>query len=381
MPALVKEVVKGVLARLGRPALHVADMPVDLEQRVADILQRLKEQDLSGVAVLGLHGMGGIGKTTLANALFNALHAEFASRSCFVELGSAADDARVQQMQQKMLKQLCNFEMEVTSIAAGRTQLEERLRGNRVLLVIDDIWSSEQLDALLVSVGPGSRILLTTRDAQLLNSSRYPSILSHPVDVLSSQAALQLFSWCAFLAGQPPPEYSVHAAEAVRSCGGLPLTLIVLGAYLWDQRDKDLWEAALEKLRAAQSLTGHKTEQDKLWGKLWLSYDALGYAEQAMFQDIACCMLGKRVSMTLPAWGPSAKSTLRNLISRSLVSVDNSGQLRMHDQLRDMAREVVVMGNRRVPALRSHVWMPEAQQLANGKQVSFYTTGSLQCTT
>ena len=75
----------------------------------------------------------------------------------------------------------------------------------------------------------------------------------------------------------------------------------------------------MSKLQAAQSLTGGKTEQDKLWGKLRLSYDALGDAEQEMFLDIACCMLGKRMVTVLPAWGPCCEDALRNLISRSLV--------------------------------------------------------------
>ena len=128
-----------------------------------------------------------------------------------------------------------------------------------------------------------------------------------------------------------------------------------------------LWEAALSTLQAAQSLTGDRT--DKLWGKLRLSYDTLGDAEGDMFLDIACCMLGKRMVTALPAWGRAARIALDNLISRSLVSVDGSGQLKMHDQLRDMGRDIVVKENRRSPALRSRSWMPEALQLAQGEQV------------
>ena len=86
-----------------------------------------------------------------------------------------------------------------------------------MLLVIDDIWSAEQRDALLVPLGPGSRVVLTTRDAQLLRSSSHPGILSQPVELLGSQAALELFSWHAFLAEEPPAQYSELAVSAVRS--------------------------------------------------------------------------------------------------------------------------------------------------------------------
>ena len=369
MPGLVKEVVKGVLARLGEPVMHVADMPVDLEQRVAEVLQCLSGQPAGSAAVLGLHGMGGIGKTTLAKAVFDALHLDFASSSCFLEVGSAADDARLQQLQRQMLKELCGIEREANSVDAGRAELERRLRGSTVLLVIDDIWSEKQRDALLVPLGPGSRVVLTTRDARLLRSRSHPGILSQPVELLGSQAAMELFSWHAFLAKEPPALYSTLAISAVEACGGLPLTLVVLGAYLWDRPDQQSWEAALDKLHAAQSLTGGTTEQDKLWSKLRLSYDTLGDAEGDMFLDIACCMLGKRMVRALPAWGRAARIALDNLISRSLVSVDGSGRLKMHDQLRDMGRDIVVKENRRSPALRSRSWMPEALQLAQGEQV------------
>ena len=365
MPRLVEDAVKGVLDRLGRPALHVADMPVDLRNRVADIQQRLAHQADGRAAVLGLHGMGGIGKTTLAKAVYKALHIEFPNRCCFVEVGREVKDAALQKLQRQMLRELCGVVREFEDVAAGTAELERRLRGSAVLLVIDDIWLPTQRDALLVPVGPGSRVLLTTRNAQLL---QFPNIQRQRMEVLNSSAALELFCQHAFLASKPLPGYSQLAAEAVDMCAGLPLTLRVIGAYLWDQLDQEAWQAALAKLKAAQPLSGCKTEDDELWGKLRLSYDALYRAEQEMFLDIACCMLGKEISTVLPAWGPGAKTTLCNLISRSLVS-ESDWYLKVHDQLRDMAREIVVMENRLAPALRSRIWMPEAFQLASNMQV------------
>ena len=294
-PQLVKVVVEGVLDRLGRPALHV---PVDLEGRVAAIRQQLAELSATGSAVLGLHGMGGIGKTTLAKAVFNDLRSGFVDRSCFVEVGRDADRQQLQQLQRQMLKELCGFDKEVTSVSYGREQLETRLGGARLLLVIDDAWSPEQLDALLVSVGQGSHVLVTTRDEDLL---RRPSISVHqPVELLGEDAALEMFSWCAFLQKEPPAAYSELAKKAVQACSGLPLTLTVIGRHLWGLANRRDWEQAVRKLQNAKPLGGGSRADDALWGKLLLSYDSLSSEEQHMFLDIACIMLGKHAQQCLP---------------------------------------------------------------------------------
>ena len=378
MPQLVTEVVKGVLDRLDRPALHVADQPVALEERVAQVKQRLAEirqrpadQAAGGAAVLGLHGMGGIGKTTLAKAVFNALHSEFAGSSCFLEVGQQARGPALQQLQRQMLKDLSNSSADFNTVDQGKAALAARLHSNTVLLVIDDVWAAAQRDALLVPLGPGSCVVLTTRDAQLLSCA---GIVSQPVEVLGSKAALELFCRYAFRASEPPPAYNELAAEAVAVCAGLPLTLKVIGAHLRDEQNRDSWQAALARLRAAEPLRGDRTEDDELWGVLKVSFDTLGRPEQQMFLDTACCMLGKVASAVLPAWGPWALTTLRNLSSRSLLSVGTGGRLKMHDQLRDMARAIVALENPRVPALRSRMWMPEALQMANSKQVRTFCT-------
>ena len=366
-PQLVKTVVKDVLDRLGRPALHVADMPVDVARRAAAIKQQLAELSATGSAVLGLHGMGGIGKTTLAKAVFNELHSAFVGASCFVEVGRDAGRQHLQQLQQQMLEELCRIDKEVSSVSAGRAALETRLGSACVLLVIDDIWSTEQLDALLVSMGQGSHMLVTTRDSNLLRRPGIP--LREPVELLGRDAARELFSWFAYLQKEPPAAYKAVAKAAVQACAGLPLTLTVIGAHLWGFADRSNWEQAVLRLQSARPFGGGSKADDVLWGKLLLSYDALDRGEQQMFLDIACILLGRRAQYCLPAWGLLANSTFSNLQNRSLVSVDGDGRLAMHDQLHDMGRAIVVEEHRKA-GQRSRLWMPSALEVIQCQQAS-----------
>ena len=302
VPELVKRVVKRVLECLGRPALHIPVMPVEVQRRKACIEEQLADHAANGSAVMGLYGMGGIGKTTLAKAMYNDLHSGYtgAGGSCFVEVGRDADRQQLQQAQRQMLRELCGIDREIHSIAAGRAELGDCLSSARVLLVIDDIWSKFQLDALLVSVGQGSRVLVTTRNEALLNR---PGItLRQPVSCLSGHAALELFCQHAFLQRQPPARYKGFANDAAQACSGLPLALTVIGAHLWRKESFGAWEQALRNIQSAKPFGGGRKADDELWGKLLLSYEDLGSEEQQMFLDICCIMLGKDASFCLPVW-------------------------------------------------------------------------------
>ena len=335
-------------------------LDIVLSQRVADVKQYLADLADSGSAVLGLHGMGGIGKTVLATAVFEEMRSDFVNCCCFLEVGQSADDAALMQLQTSMLWDLCGARMQLGSATQGYAVLTERLNNARVLLVIDGILSSHQRDALLVTVGEGSRVLVTSCNADLL---RCPSIDAlQPVDPLGQAEALEMFRRHA----QPTLECSDLAASMAEACCGLALTLRVVGSLLQSQQHRRQWEQALQIFRAVEGPSGGAA--DPLVGRLRLSYDALDKAAQEMFLDIACFMLGKDARACLPVWGPLADSTLRELVNRSLVGVDGKGRLAMHDILRVMGRAVVVEENSE-PAQRSRLWMPDSVQAFDSLQV------------
>ena len=269
VPELIRAVVQGVLKHLGRPALQAADMPVDkpvdMHQRVADVKQHLTELASTSSAVLGLHGMSGIGKTTLAKAVYNDMRSEFVS-SCFLEVGSRADEAALVQLQRIMLRALCGVDVRVHSVEAGHSLLSARLRTTCVLLVLDDVWNYNQLSELLVTVGEGSRVLVTSKNKGLLQRHQIAAQL--PVHLLSHNAAMELFLRLA----QPTPECSDLAASIVAASGGLPLTLTRTGELLQGQQKRSHWEAALHRLRQPDIIRDAQlAQQTRCVGRLTLN--------------------------------------------------------------------------------------------------------------
>ena len=184
--------------------------------------------------VLSLHGMGGIGKTTLARELFNRLSdssLRFTSR-VFLEVGQ---EAILLHKQQQLLDKLAGSSLPPAGSAAEqKKQLEQCTRhGGAQLLVLDDIWTVGQRDGLLcLNVLPeGSRVILTGR----VSSNLHPEggcCMLRPVAFLASKDARLLLCQHAFEADQPPPGYDAAVQQALKVCGGLPLALRALGAGL-----------------------------------------------------------------------------------------------------------------------------------------------------
>jgi hypothetical protein len=83
--------------------------------------------------------------------------------------------------------------------------------------------------------------------------------------------------------------------KIIEACGGLPLSLKVLGSFLCNNKKLEIWEGALSTLEKGQSLTGGD-DNEELWNVLKISYDHLDEQHKNMFLDIACFFGGLKIS-------------------------------------------------------------------------------------
>ncbi|XP_018717374.2 disease resistance protein RPV1-like [Eucalyptus grandis] len=237
--------------------------------------------------------------------------------------------------------------------------------------------------------GSGSRILVMTRDRSVFNAGRegtsevpdhYEGDWIYEVAELKRAQALQLFSRHAFRTNSPPQDYMALSKEVALTTGGLPLAIEVIGSFLCG-KSKAVWEGTLERLKDVP----HK-EVEK---KLMISYEALEYEQQQIFLDIACFFNKRNRINAFYMWddcGFCPEYGLEVLLLTSLVKIQDNDELSMHDQLKDLGREIVRRENRKDPGRRSRLWNDrEALDVLKSKKgtdevealvLNYYTNGS-----
>ena len=350
---LIQLLVKRVLKELDSTPLDVAPYTVGLESRIEKLMSLLDVRS-NGVRVLGLHGMGGVGKTTLAKALYNKLVGSF---ECLVFMkndreNSETDDDLVY-LQNKLINHLSPGKPPVYRIDSGISAIKAMVHEKQVLVILDDICNVRQLEVLVGRdwFSEGSRIIITTRDSEVLPEHLVNEF--YEVIELAPAEALQLFSYHALRREKPTERFMNLSKKMVSLTGGLPLALEVFGSFLFERWRIEEWKDALQKLERIRS----RNLQDVLK----ISYDGLDVQEQCIFLDLACLFIKKEIERedildALKGFGFRAEIAVTILRARSLIKVFEDNSLWMHDQIRDMGRQIVLDESPVNPGKRSRLW-------------------------
>ncbi|XP_031096328.1 disease resistance protein TAO1-like [Ipomoea triloba] len=351
----IDNIVEKVLHVVNRTFLNVAKYPVGIHTRVREILSLLQSKSNGDVCMIGIYGMGGVGKTTLAKAIYNQISETFEG-SCFLDVRSECSKGESVGLKCLQKQLLCNtletMRFEVNNVDEGISLIKLRLGSKRVLIVVDNVEHESQLEALVGErdwFGSGSTILITTRNVNLLNGLG-KDCEKYNVTVLRSEESLQLFCWHAFKDPNPLETFAELSNVIVSYAHGLPLALTVLGSHFRSRSSIQHWTNDFEKLR--------KIPHEDILSILKISYDALDDDTQRIFLDIACFFGGEYIwkediVKILNACGFFAQSGVSTLIDRCLLKED----LCMHDLIRDMGREIVRKESVMQPEKRSRLFL------------------------
>ncbi|XP_042960478.1 disease resistance protein RUN1-like [Carya illinoinensis] len=307
--------------------------------------------------MVGIFGVGGIGKTTITKVVYNIISSKFEG-SCFLKniRETSKSEYGLVQLQETLLSNIlgassvCN----IGHVDRGINVIKNKLHYKRVLLILDDVDDWEQLKALAGNCdwfGSGSRIIITTRDQNLLRN--YEVDATYKVEELNHYESLELFSLCAFKRKQPLNNYVELTQRIIRYAGGLPLAFKVLGLDLCG-RSIHKWESALEEYKRIP----HK----KIQKILRMSYDGLCESEKNIFLDIACFFKGENVDYVkkiLDSCSLSPDIGIKKLMEKSLITIDDCDKFEMHDLVQDMGREIVREESPKEPGECSRLWYHE----------------------
>ncbi|XP_009149798.1 protein SUPPRESSOR OF npr1-1, CONSTITUTIVE 1 [Brassica rapa] len=311
------------------------------KKRIESLLSKDDSDDDDDVKMVGVWGMGGRGKTTIAKCVYESLSTHFPSR-CF--LGNVKDDFHKhgESSSSHLRKQIMSEIFPKSPLNArcvSPEAMKRRLRGKKVLLILDDVDDIQQLQELAGDCkwfGPGSRVIITTRDKRVLDEHSVKHI--YEVKPLRTTQALQLLSKHAFKTNRPQAEFRQLCLDIVEQLCGLPLALRVIGASLYG-RNIAFWEDKLCILR--------NSLDKSISTPLKVSYDALDEHEKTVFLYVAGCFNGEymdRAIMVLDPFVIRSKPRLVTLMEKSLISMSNNTRLWVHDLLQDMAKDITCEG-------------------------------------
>ncbi|XP_020531017.1 disease resistance protein ADR2 [Amborella trichopoda] len=148
---LVSALVADVVRRVKSVDMEVAKYPVAIDHRVNELHAIINNHEsLDGACIVGIVGMTGIGKPTIAKRYFNLHRSSFRS-SCFVGNIKQMTGEELQNTQKLLLKELALYNADhISSTDQGIKLLKKHLQGPKFLLILDDVDDHLQLKALMV---------------------------------------------------------------------------------------------------------------------------------------------------------------------------------------------------------------------------------------
>ncbi|XP_031247612.1 TMV resistance protein N-like isoform X1 [Pistacia vera] len=346
---LVEEIVNYISKNLNQMSPSDNKNLIGVKSKIEKVesLLRLGLKDVS--SSVGIWGMGGIGKTTLAHAIFNRISSQF-KKAHFQD--NVREECKKNNGLTRLSQQVLFAILDDKHASLDSIFTKKRLCSMKILIVFDDVTCFEQIEKFTGDCfGSGSCVIITSRDKQVLKTCGVNHDNIYKVKELSTDEAVELFCRHAFKQNQPTAGYKELSQWALTFAKGIPLALKIFGDMLFGKTYSE-WKSALKKLE--------RIPNPKILDVLKISYDGLENEEQKIFLDIACFFNRDDknfVKKILDDIGFAADIGVSVLIDKSLITLSGC-KIIMHDLLQEIGRKIVSEESKDL-GKRSRLWHHE----------------------
>ncbi|RVX18765.1 Disease resistance protein [Vitis vinifera] len=339
------------------------------------IMDALRDDNMK---MIGVWGMGGVGKTTLVKQLAEqAKQEKLFTTEVYIQVSWTREPEKIQQgisdIQQNIADML-GLDLKEVAKSARAGKLMQRLKNEKILIILDDIWKEVNLEEVGIPSKDDHKdckIVLASRDEDLLRKDMCAQEC-FPIQHLQEEEAWHLFKKTAGDSVEGD-QLRPTAREVVNECQGLPIAIVTIAKALKDE-SVDVWKNALGELRSSAP-TNIRGVEEKVYTCLewsynhlkgdevkslfllcgWLSYgdismdSLLRYAmgldffyhikslEQARYKLVTLVKTLKTSSLLLD--GGVSRDNFFGPSRLLFMDADNKS-VRMHDVVRDVARNI-----------------------------------------
>ncbi|RXH91579.1 hypothetical protein DVH24_020602 [Malus domestica] len=329
------------------------------DSRTLIVKKIMDELRIPNTDLILVHGIGGVGKTTLVEeVLRQAVKEKLFADAVMVK---SVQNPNLEGIQKEIAIKLGMEVKESETMSVRALRLCNRIKENKVLLILDNIWESIDLQSIGLPCLPNCRILLTSRTRKLLSSEKRTQ-KDFALQVLNKEDAWRLFET---KAGDvvKNPEMRTVANDVAKKCGGLPLLVVTVASSLRNRSTLPVWKDALRSLK---EFDNEDSAEQEAYSALEWSYNQLndkklkplflicgilvnlvgGATLTDLFKYTIGLGLFKNID-TLEDAQYALHSRIEELKDSGLLldSEDNTS-IRMHDLLRDVAISIASKGHR-----------------------------------